>query len=95
MTIKQIVKNGKGRAGHGNHWCVEFDEASVTFNLYHYGTRMLSWRVDSKLKPHLIDCNTGHGSMSDQNGMNVAFKTLGFDLRYSRKGGASIVGDVL
>src|SRR5439155_21739885 len=41
--------------------------------------------------PDYLDYSTGHGSVSDQSGMNQAFRLLGLPLYFSRKGGADIL----
>ena len=52
--------------------------------LWHYGTRMLCWRKSQRYGLELIDCSTGWGSVSDQNGMNTAFRELGLPYRFDR-----------
>lgn len=94
MTIREIVRNGKGKAG---HWHVEpLYDSTVhgwqVHSLYHYSTRMLVWRThnDSNLI-EILSVGLGNGSVSDQQGMNVAFGVLGAPhYYYSRKGGAKI-----
>jgi hypothetical protein len=84
MTIASIVRNGKGRAG---KWRVTRD-GSVC-ELWHYSTLMLRWE-DTGHGAQVWYTGTGHGSVSDQGGMNTAFKVLGLPLYFSRKGGAEI-----
>jgi hypothetical protein len=53
---------------------------------------MLSWSGDED-GIFYVYTSTGHGSVSDQGGMNTAFKVLGLPLRYDRDyrgGGARI-----
>ncbi len=38
----------------------------------------------------VFDHSTGWGSVSDQNGVNTAFRTLNLPYRYTRAGGARI-----
>lgn len=88
-SIKQIVSNGKGKAG---HWRVEReirDEYTVC-HLYHYNHKMLSWRDDYPIDENYLDYSTGWGSVSDQGGMNQAFRILGIPLYFQRAGGAVI-----
>jgi len=86
VTIKQLIERGEGKA---KHWCVlpGSDDKDVRY-LYHYGTVMLVWHHKSK---RVIDYDTGWGSVSDQNGMNTAFRVLNAPLYFSRKGGAEVV----
>lgn len=88
-SIKSIVQAGKGTAG---HWRVEReirDEFTVC-RLYHYSTCMLTWRDDYPIDPDILDYSLGWGSVSDQGGMNQAFRALGIPLYFSRKEGAEI-----
>lgn len=102
MTIKDIVRRGSGRAGHQGSWRVELLNAEhmsqalpngaepwPVYQLTHYGTMMLTW-VRGKHGCYMVDMSTGHGSVSDQNGMNQAFKALDLPYYYSRRGGADI-----
>lgn len=76
MTIAKIVRNGEGRAG---KWRVTGAESVIGSNdidaraLWHYSTVMLAWRTSDN---HIIYKSTGHGSVSDQNGVNIALKVL-------------------
>lgn len=89
-TIKSVVVRGTGRAG---KWRVEWDDfgssGATIHSLYHYSTKMLEW-IQFANGRVLVGWSTGHGSVSDQQGMNIAFKALGFHYYYSRRGGASI-----
>lgn len=84
-TISSIIQRRKGTAG---HWRV--NAMGNTFELWHYRTRMLQW-ADTDTGPVLLNANTGHGSVSDQQGMNVAFKVLNLPYYFSRKGGAELI----
>lgn len=89
-SIREIIQKGKGTAG---NWRVEReirDEFTVC-HLYHYSTKMLSWRDDYPIDEDVLDYSIGWGSVSDQNGMNQAFRILGIPLYFSRKGGPEIV----
>jgi hypothetical protein len=86
MTIADIIRRGKGTA---HAWRVERGATwarrpEATATLYHYGTAMLSWNVDQPDDPDTLSTNIGWGSVSDQNGMNTAFKVLGLPYRYDR-----------
>lgn len=102
MTIAEIIKAGKGTAGHNGSWkvtCINEEHMSQAlpggyepwpcYQLTHYGTVMLEWVV-GKHGSYVVNAFTGHGSVSDQGGMNTAFKVLGLDLYYTRKGGGEI-----
>ena len=88
MTIAQLISSGK--PGKLKAWRIE--STNSFFTLWHYGTRMLTWYVsvvDGGCV--LVDWSIGHGSVSDQNGCNIAFRTLNLPYRYNRAGGAEIV----
>lgn len=88
MKLEQIIRNRKGSAGSGGAWRVEtIGDRSV---LLHYSTVMLRWRETPK-GVEILDYSTGHGSKSDQGGMNIAFSVLGTPYYFSRKGGAEII----
>lgn len=95
-TLAQIIKQGHGKAGSGGAWRVEhkpemyYSQGTECYALYHYSTEMLVWADHGNGVVSLIDFSTGHGSVSDQNGMNTAFRTLGLDLYYSRRNGAAV-----
>ena len=67
------------------HWSSVSDGCNRT--IYHYQTRMLEFDIDTKT---VIYWSTGHGSVSDQSGMNRLFRALGSRLYFSRKYGARI-----
>jgi hypothetical protein len=58
--------------------------------LWHYNTCMLTWDTINPADPAYLDYDIGWGSVSDQNGMNTAFRILRIPLYYNRAGGASI-----
>lgn len=95
MTIAEIVRRGSGRAGHAGSWRVERLDSDPfvgrEYALYHYGTLMLKWRRSKRFGDELLFAGTGHGSVSDQNGINTAFKVLNLDYYFSRKGGPDIL----
>lgn len=96
MTIREIIRNRNGRAGSGGSWRVEKACDSDPFvgqeyELWHYGTRMLHWRESHRYGIEVLSIAYGHGSVSDQGGMNTAFRALDLPYYYSRKGGATII----
>jgi hypothetical protein len=103
MTLAQIIERKRGRAGSNGAWRVERDDSDPfvgnEYSLWHYGTRMLRWRETSRYGREIMSVSLGHGSVSDQGGMNTAFKVLGASWYFSRKGGAEIrdyeTGDVI
>jgi len=88
MTIKELIEQGEGKA---HNWKVVKPDTAPgdgdLRELYHHSTRMLTWNHTTK---EVIDWDLGHGSKSDQDGMNIAFQVLGSKYYYSRKGGAAI-----
>ena len=87
-TITQIVRQRYGAAGSNGSWRVEWD--GDTCELWHYSHRMLRWNPSHPSDPAVLDYSTGWGSVSDQGGMNQAFRELGLRLRFERAGGATI-----
>lgn len=83
MTIRELILKGKGVAG---PWRIERRRELAC--LVHYSTPMLEWDVTDPADSMAV-LSIGHGSVSDQNGCNTAFKALGVPLRYDRdrKGG--------
>ena len=79
MRIDQIISRGRGAA---HAWRIERD--GNTAQLVHYGTVMLTWNVARPSDSDVLDCSTGWGSVSDQNGMNTAFRVLGLPYRFDR-----------
>ena len=79
------------RAGSDGAWRLEKDD-DVSW-LWHHGTLMLSWSViDGQV--HIWSASLGWGSVSDQGGMNRAFRALGAPFHYDRDergGGPRIV----
>jgi len=91
-TIKSIIQKRKGTAG---NWQVNqvtrTDDYVVCCQLWHYGTMMLEWRELNPRDEDYLDYALGWGSVSDQNGMNIAFRELNLPLYYSRRGGSEIL----
>jgi hypothetical protein len=95
-SIASIIRDGKGKAGHRGSWEVtelnaDHMRSCPIYELTHYGHPMLRWMVSHSGVIDILDYDIGYGSVSDQGGMNCAFKVLGYyNLYYSRKGGAQI-----
>lgn len=99
-SLKDIVQNQKGKAGSGQSWRVDAYPASdgeiSSCILWHYDTVMLQWNSDDPSDRRVLFTSIGHGSVSDQNGMNIAFRTLGLPYRYDRdiKGGGARITEL-
>src|SRR5215831_6983031 len=96
MTIAEIIRNRQGRAGSNGSWrvepCIDSDPfVGSEYELWHYGVRMLVWRHSIRYGNEALDMSIGHGSVSDQGGMNTAFRVLGLPYYFSRAGGAEII----
>ena len=95
-AIADIVSRARGTAG---AWRVERSTITTpgstrgveVATLYHYGTAMITWQVDNPGCRSALYMGTGWGSVSDQNGMNIAFRILSLPYSYKRAGGAAIV----
>ena len=96
MSIQRLIEQGaQGKAGTAGAWRVEIENWDFRGNeqvghLYHYSTRMLTWRLAEPTDDDYLCIALGWGSVSDQNGMNTAFRVLGLPYRYDRAGGAEI-----
>ena len=97
MSIASIIENRKGTAGPWRVARVVNREGSAmlddVYQLWHYDTCMLEW-CENDFGSTVTYTNIGHGSVSDQNGVNKAFAILGAGLRYRRDqagGGPRIV----
>jgi hypothetical protein len=91
MTIESIITAGKGNS---HAWHVEqHNGVANVVHLRHYATTMLVWNVEDPYDAEVLDWDTGHGSVSDQNGMNTAFRALGLPYRFDRdqRGGGARV----
>ena len=101
MTLEQIIRNRKGSAGSSRAWSVRYlgtnEEGTSTYQLKHYSTVMLTWEDypardgQSVAVSVAVEWSEGHGSVSDQNGMNKAFRVLNLPFYFSRRGGSQIV----
>lgn len=95
MTISDIIYYHRGRAGSNGSWRVEkldSDEfVGTEYALWHYGTCMMIWRESHRHGTEVLMMSTGNGSVSDQGGMNTAFRVLGLPYYFSRAGGAEII----
>lgn len=94
-AIGDIIARANGTAGAWRvqrmQWTPVEGETVEVAALYHYGTEMLVWRVDNPADADWLKMATGWGSVSDQNGMNIAFRILGLPYSFRRAGGAEIV----
>lgn len=96
MTIEKLIRDRirNGRAGSKGSWRLEKGEsdpfAGPEWELWHYSTLMLRWTDHFGGGVTIRYTSTGHGSVSDQGGMNTAFKALGVPYRFDRAGGAQI-----
>lgn len=61
-----------------------FGGKSDKYRLIHYSTTMLEWEVSNMGVITITGTWTGHGSVSDQQGVNAALRALGSRMRYSR-----------
>lgn len=94
MRIVDLAEFGKGNRKAGN-WSrvsdVRESDGRRRVMIFHYNTPMLSYVEDeSAVQPGSVRYGFGHGSVSDQNGMNQLFKALNLPYYYSRAGGARI-----
>ena len=85
-TIASITAAGRGAAHAWRVHAWQPANGGPCATLYHYSTAMLTWRVDSPDDATVLAYSTGWGSVSDQNGMNTAFKVLGLLYRFDRDG---------
>ena len=94
MTLEQMVQNREPdktmQAGNWSSYCF-VDDGHLIVNINHYWTMMLQFRVKSR-KPYfpiairyVQHIDLGHGSKSDQDGMNRIFCQLGLPWYYARK----------
>jgi hypothetical protein len=92
MTIQDIITRGKGST-HG--WRVERDQYDYDWaTLVHYSTPMLTWNTKRPSEHEVL--SLGWGSVSDQNGLNTAFRALDLPFRYNRdqRGGGARISDL-
>jgi hypothetical protein len=93
MRIVDLAEFGKGNRKAGNWSRVSDvrDDGVRRVIIFHYSTPMLKYIERSHdVLISSVDFRLGHGSVSDQQGMNTLFKALGLPYYYSRKGGAQI-----
>lgn len=78
MTIRDIIRGGRGQT-HG--WRVE-RRGDIAI-LVHYSTAMLRWDVRAPATSYTV-LSIGHGSVSDQNGVNTFFRLFDVPCRFDR-----------
>jgi hypothetical protein len=94
MRLEQILENrvpGKtATAGHWFSYCWENDDGELILNVTHHFTQMIQFKIRNK-QPYfpipvrsVLHVDTGHGSKSDQKGMNRIFVALGLPWYYAR-----------
>lgn len=99
-SIEGIIRAKRGSAGSNGAWRVEREDSDpfvgAEFTLWHYSTRMLFWRESRRNGVEVLDYSIGRGSVSDQGGMNTAFRVLGLPLRMDRdfRGGGPRITDI-
>lgn len=91
MRIRDIVTQGHGKAGSNGSWQVATRIEDGNLELWHYSHRMLVWNPDNPNDEDVLDYSVGWGSVSDQGGMNDAFRALGIHRYFRRQGGAEII----
>ena len=100
MKIKDLAKQD-GSAGSNGAWrSVSFIdiEGNPRRSIFHYSTLMLQYTsapdIDGPCSwdgsTSTVFTSTGHGSVSDQGGMNQLFRALDMPFYFSRAGGATI-----
>jgi hypothetical protein len=86
-NIASICRAGKGTAG---KWKV-VEQGGSYHKLYHYDHLMLCWEdMGNDDRVFVTYSDIGIGSVSDQQGMNKAFRALNTRFYYTRQGGARI-----
>ena len=93
MSLEDLIRrtNEEKGAGGAGAWSTRINRELGIGSLYHYSTRMLQWELGNPGNPDVLDWSLGRGSVSDQQGMNKAFRVLGLPYYYSRSGGAEII----
>ena len=90
MTIREMIRktqdNLRGYCIQNRAWQTTISPEKLYVTLWHYTTPMLEWRTDHP-QSHWVGISLGYGSVSDQNGMNIAFRELNIPARYDRSGG--------
>lgn len=97
MRIADLATNHNARAGSHGSWrseartVIDRNGQYGRVTIWHYSTIMLDFRADDPTDERYLWIGTGHGTASDQGGMNKLFSALKLPYYFSRKGGASIV----
>lgn len=91
MRIVDLAEKGKENRKAGN-WSrtsdVRESDGVRRVIIFHYSTPMLSYLETEPVE--VTGYSLGHGSVSDQQGMNQLFNRLNLPYYYNRKGGAKI-----
>lgn len=85
--IRKTHSNARDyRSGPWSTQCAVTSQDTLLCSLHHYGTRMLEWHYHPNQHPPVTITGwwVGHGSVSDQQGVNAALKALGSEKRYYR-----------
>jgi hypothetical protein len=98
MSFEDLIRRAENdrKAGKAGAWSTRVEGGpcvgdKTVAELYHYSTLMLTWTVGDPDDSEVLDWSLGWGSVSDQQGMNKAFRILGLPYYFSRSGGAEIV----
>jgi len=86
MRVRDLVHKD-GKAGSNSSWRSHLTTCGTARQVYHYSTLMLEFDLATKEVTYV---STGHGSVSDQRGMNEMFRELDAGMYFSRAGGADI-----
>lgn len=101
MTSIRDLADGNAHAGSGGAWRSVTEDFTVDTRrsykwrtIFHYETVMLAFALNDEGKwdgnTDNVVYNIGHGSVSDQNGMNKLFRHMNMPLYFVRQGGARI-----
>lgn len=99
-TVGNIGSEGKWRINELTKFATHVTEEQAAYELetlgrryelWHYNTLMLVWRRHPDGSAEILMTSTGHGSVTDQQMMNVAFRALKSSLYFSRRGGSRVL----
>ena len=97
MRLEELLENRTpGKTATAHNWfsyCWRNEDDELILNVTHHFTQMIQFKIRNK-KPHfpiplrsVMHVDIGHGSKSDQKGMNRIFIALGLPWYYSRGDG--------